>query len=177
MTTSAVSPPEPRLAPVQPGRPDATGHFGIFGGRFVPEALIAALDELTEAYEAMRADPAFVAEFAALQRDYTGRPSPITEVPKFAEHAGGARVLLKREDLNHTGSHKINNVLGQALLTKRIGKSRVIAETGAGQHGVATATAAALMGLSCTVYMGEEDTHRQALNVARMRLLAPRWSR
>jgi tryptophan synthase beta chain len=137
----------------------------------VPEALIAALDQLTEAYEAMRVDPAFLTEFDRLQRDYTGRPSPVTEVPKFAEHCGGARVLLKREDLNHTGSHKINNVLGQALLTKRIGKSRVIAETGAGQHGVATATAAALMGLSCTVYMGEEDTRRQALNVARMRLL------
>ncbi|WP_369137743.1 tryptophan synthase subunit beta [Modestobacter versicolor] len=151
--------------------PDATGHFGPYGGRFVPEALIAALDELTAAYEAMRVDPAFIEEFARLQRDYTGRPSPVTEVPKFAEHCGGARVLLKREDLNHTGSHKINNVLGQALLTKRIGKSRVIAETGAGQHGVATATAAALMGLSCTVYMGEEDTRRQALNVARMRLL------
>ena len=119
----------------------------------------------------MQVDPAFLDEFAALQRDYTGRPSPITEVRRFAEHAGGARVLLKREDLNHTGSHKINNVLGQALLTKRIGKSRVIAETGAGQHGVATATAAALMGLYCTVYMGEEDTRRQALNVARMRLL------
>ena len=119
----------------------------------------------------MRVDPAFLAEFDRLQRDYTGRPSPITEVARFAEHAGGARILLKREDLNHTGSHKINNVLGQALLTKRIGKTRVIAETGAGQHGVATATAAALMGLSCTVYMGEEDTRRQALNVARMRLL------
>ncbi|HEY8591067.1 MAG TPA: pyridoxal-phosphate dependent enzyme, partial [Naasia sp.] len=171
MTSSSVRPPGERLLPARPGWPDDTGHFGIFRGRFVPEALIAALDELTEAYEAMRLDPAFVAEFDRLQRDYTGRPSPITEVPRFAEHAGGARVLLKREDLNHTGSHKINNVLGQALLTKRIGKNRVIAETGAGQHGVATATAAALMGLSCTVYMGEEDTRRQALNVARMRLL------
>ena len=171
MTTSSVQPPGERLLPARPGWPDATGHFGIFGGRFVPEALIAALDELTEAYEAMRVDPAFLAEFDRLQRDYTGRPSPITEVQRFAEHAGGARILLKREDLNHTGSHKINNVLGQALLTKRIGKTRVIAETGAGQHGVATATAAALMGLSCTVYMGEEDTRRQALNVARMRLL------
>src|SRR5215208_4649301 len=171
MTTSSAQPPGERLLPARPGWPDATGHFGIFGGRFVPEALIAALDELTEAYEAMRVDPAFLAEFDRLQREYTGRPSPITEVEKFAEHAGGARILLKREDLNHTGSHKINNVLGQALLTKRIGKQRVIAETGAGQHGVATATAAALMGLSCTVYMGEEDTRRQALNVARMRLL------
>jgi tryptophan synthase beta chain len=171
MTTSAVHPPEERLEPAHPSWPDATGHFGVFGGRFVPEALIAALDELTEAYRAMRVDPAFIEEFAALQRDYTGRPSPITEVPRFAEHAGGARIWLKREDLNHTGSHKINNVLGQALLTRRIGKQRVIAETGAGQHGVATATAAALMGLSCTIYMGEEDTRRQALNVARMRLL------
>jgi tryptophan synthase beta chain len=151
--------------------PDLTGHFGPYGGRFVPEALVAALDELTEAFAAAQADPTFAAELSALLRDYTGRPSPITEAPRFAEHAGSARILLKREDLNHTGSHKINNVLGQALLTKRIGKPRVIAETGAGQHGVATATAAALMGLDCTVYMGEEDTRRQALNVARMRLL------
>jgi tryptophan synthase beta chain len=151
--------------------PDATGHFGQFGGRFVPEALIAAIDELTAAFHATRSDPAFGAELQRLHRDYTGRPSPLTDVAKFAEHAGGARVLLKREDLNHTGSHKINNVLGQALLTKRIGKKRVIAETGAGQHGVATATAAALMGLDCTVYMGEEDTRRQALNVVRMQLL------
>ncbi|MFP5373023.1 MAG: pyridoxal-phosphate dependent enzyme, partial [Actinomycetes bacterium] len=170
-TTSPLQLPAERVLPARPGWPDASGHFGVFGGRFVPEALIAALDELTEAYEAMRVDPAFLTEFDRLQRDYTGRPSPVTEVPKFAEHCGGARVLLKREDLNHTGSHKINNVLGQALLTRRIGKTRVIAETGAGQHGVATATAAALMGLSCTVYMGEEDTRRQALNVARMRLL------
>ena len=151
--------------------PDLTGHFGQYGGRFVPEALVAALDELTEAFAAAQADPAFAVELTRLLTDYTGRPSPITEVPRFAEHAGGARILLKREDLNHTGSHKINNVLGQALLTKRIGKPRVIAETGAGQHGVATATAAALMGLECVVYMGEEDTRRQALNVARMRLL------
>jgi len=151
--------------------PDSTGHFGRFGGRFVPEALIAAIEDLTKAFESSKTDPAFQAELTALLRDYTGRPSPITEVPKFAAHAGGARIFLKREDLNHTGSHKINNVLGQALLTQRIGKTRVIAETGAGQHGVATATAAALMGLECTVYMGEEDTRRQALNVARMRLL------
>jgi len=145
--------------------------FGDFGGRFVPEALMAALDELTDAYDKARVDPAFGDELARLARDYTGRPSIVTEVPRFAEHAGGASVWLKREDLNHSGSHKINNVLGQALLTKRIGKTRVIAETGAGQHGVATATAAALMGLECVVYMGEEDTERQALNVARMRLL------
>ncbi|MEV8337998.1 tryptophan synthase subunit beta [Leucobacter sp. NPDC077196] len=145
--------------------------FGEFGGRFMPESLIAAIDELTVAYAEAQADPAFRAELAELLLTYAGRPSPITEVPRFAEHAGGARVFLKREDLNHTGSHKINNVLGQALLTKRLGKTRVIAETGAGQHGVATATAAALFGLDCTVYMGEVDTERQALNVARMRLL------
>ena len=146
-------------------------YFGDFGGRFVPESLIAALDELGEAYDLAKLDPGFGAELAELGRSYTGRPSIITEVPRFAAHAGGARVILKREDVNHTGSHKINNVLGQALLTKRIGKTRVIAETGAGQHGVATATAAALFGLDCVIYMGEVDTERQALNVARMRLL------
>ncbi|MEF3403856.1 tryptophan synthase subunit beta [Agromyces sp. CCNWLW203] len=146
-------------------------YFGDFGGRFVPESLVAALDELGEAYDLAKLDPAFGDELAELGRSYTGRPSIITEVPRFAAHAGGARVILKREDLNHTGSHKINNVLGQALLTKRIGKTRVIAETGAGQHGVATATAAALFGLDCVIYMGEVDTERQALNVARMRLL------
>ncbi|MFV0434528.1 MAG: tryptophan synthase subunit beta [Leucobacter sp.] len=145
--------------------------FGDYGGRYMPESLIAAIDELTLAYEEAKADPLFRAELAELLHSYAGRPSPITEVPRFAEHAGGARVFLKREDLNHTGSHKINNVLGQALLTKRLGKTRVIAETGAGQHGVATATAAALFGLECTIYMGEVDTERQALNVARMRLL------
>jgi tryptophan synthase beta chain len=145
--------------------------FGDFGGRFMPESLIAAIDELTVAYQEAIADPAFQAELAALLHSYAGRPSPITEVPRFAEHAGGARIFLKREDLNHTGSHKINNVLGQALLTQRMGKPRVIAETGAGQHGVATATACALLGLECVVYMGEVDTERQALNVARMRLL------
>jgi tryptophan synthase beta chain len=146
-------------------------YFGEFGGRFVPESLIAALDELDAAYTAAKKDPSFAAELAELHKTYSGRPSIITEVPRFAQHAGGARIILKREDLNHTGSHKINNVLGQALLTKRIGKSRVIAETGAGQHGVATATAAALFGLECVVFMGEVDTERQALNVARMRLL------
>jgi tryptophan synthase beta chain len=151
---------------------EASGpYFGEFGGRFVPESLIATLDELTEAYELAKADPAFGAELDHLNRTYTGRPSIITEVPRFAEHAGGARIILKREDLNHTGSHKINNVLGQALLTRRVGKTRVIAETGAGQHGVATATAAALLGMDCVIYMGEVDTERQALNVARMRLL------
>ncbi len=155
----------------RPVVPDQSGHFGRYGGRFVPEALIAALDDLDAAFTAARHDEEFSSELARLLRDYTGRPSPLTDAPKFGAEAGGARILLKREDLNHTGSHKINNVLGQALLTKRIGKTRVIAETGAGQHGVATATAAALMGLDCTVYMGEEDTRRQALNVARMRLL------
>jgi tryptophan synthase beta chain len=146
-------------------------YFGEYGGRFVPESLIAALDELAAEYEKARVDPAFQAELAELHRTYTGRPSIITEVPRFATHAGGARVILKREDLNHTGSHKINNVLGQALVARRLGKTRLIAETGAGQHGVATATAAALFGMSCVVYMGEVDTERQALNVARMRLL------
>ena len=151
--------------------PDDTGHFGRWGGRYMPEALIAAVDEVAAEYEKARHDPAFLAELDRLQRDYAGRPSPVTDARRLSEHAGGARILLKREDLNHTGSHKINNVLGQALLTKRMGKTRVIAETGAGQHGVATATAAALMGLECMVYMGEVDTERQALNVARMRLL------
>ena len=150
---------------------DVLGHFGQYGGRFVPEALIAALDELEAAHNAAKIDPEFQAELAELHRTYTGRPSIITEAKRFAEHAGGARILLKREDLNHTGSHKINNVLGQALLTKKMGKKRIIAETGAGQHGVAAATAAALMGLECVVYMGEEDTRRQSLNVARMKLL------
>ncbi|MDT7562186.1 MAG: tryptophan synthase beta chain [Pseudonocardiales bacterium] len=154
--------------------PDEGGHFGRYGGRFVPEALIAALDELAAFYEKARVDPEFLTELDRLQRDYAGRPSPLSDAPKLSEHAGGARLLLKREDLNHTGSHKINNVLGQALLAKRMGKTRVIAETGAGQHGVATATAAALLGLDCVVYMGEVDTQRQALNVARMRLLGAR---
>ena len=150
---------------------DVLGHFGQYGGRFVPEALIGAHDELEAAHNAAKTDPVFQAELAELHRTYTGRPSIITEAKRFSEHAGGARILLKREDLNHTGSHKINNVLGQALLTKKMGKKRIIAETGAGQHGVASATAAALMGLECVVYMGEEDTRRQALNVARMKLL------
>jgi tryptophan synthase beta chain len=151
--------------------PDLAGHFGAYGGRFVPEALVAALDELTAAYDAARHDPAFQAELDRLLTTYAGRPTPLTDARRLTEHAGGARILLKREDLAHTGSHKINNVLGQVLLTKRMGKPRVIAETGAGQHGVATATGCALLGLECVVYMGEEDTRRQALNVARMRLL------
>ena len=146
-------------------------YFGEFGGRFLPEALMAALDDLTEAWERLKVDPEFRSELDHLHRTYSGRPSIITEVPKFSKHAGDARIILKREDLNHTGSHKINNVLGQALLTKAVGKTRVIAETGAGQHGVATATAAALLGLECVIYMGAEDVRRQALNVARMELL------
>ena len=155
--------------------PDGEGHFtanGIgYGGRFAPEALTAALDELTAAYQQASSDPSFRDELGALLKDYAGRPTLLTEVKRFGRQAGGATVLLKREDLTHTGSHKINNVLGQVLLAKRMGKTRVIAETGAGQHGVATATAAALLDLDCAVYMGEEDTHRQALNVSRMRML------
>lgn len=151
--------------------PDAGGHFGKFGGRFVPEALVAALDELTAAHQSALVDPVFQAELLHLHATYVGRPSILTEALRFGAECGGARIILKREDLNHTGSHKINNVIGQALLTKRMGKKRIIAETGAGQHGVAAATAAALMGLECVVYMGEEDMRRQALNVARMRLL------
>ncbi|MDR8018507.1 tryptophan synthase subunit beta [Nesterenkonia aerolata] len=151
---------------------DATGpYFGRFGGRWMPESLVAALDELEEAFLAARGDESFEAEYRRLCRDYTGRPSILTEVPRFAGEFGAARMFLKREDLNHTGSHKINNVLGQALIAKRMGKTRLIAETGAGQHGVATATAAALMGMECVIYMGAEDTRRQALNVARMNLL------
>ncbi|GGO12433.1 tryptophan synthase beta chain [Microbispora bryophytorum] len=151
--------------------PDVHGKFGRFGGRYVPEALIPALDEVAAEYEKAKTDLDFLREFDHLLRTYAGRPTTLTEVPRFAEHAGGARIVLKREDLTHTGAHKINNVLGQALLTKRLGKRRVIAETGAGQHGVATATAAALMGLECVIYMGAVDCERQALNVARMKLL------
>lgn len=151
--------------------PDGSGHFGVFGGAFTPEALHCALTQLEEEFARAKDDPKFVAELTRLQRDYSGRPTPITDATNFSTHCGNARILLKREDLNHTGAHKINNVLGQALLTKRMGKTRVIAETGAGQHGVATATAAALLGLECRVYMGELDTQRQALNVARMQLL------
>jgi tryptophan synthase beta chain len=180
----AVSWPAGQGSPAGPGRPadaagpgslpavpDVAGHFGPYGGRLAPEALMSALDELTAAYIAARADPGFQASLAALLRDYAGRPTLLTEVPRFAAEAGGCRVFLKREDLTHTGSHKINNVLGQVLLASRMGKTRVIAETGAGQHGVATATACALLGLDCVVYMGEEDTRRQSLNVARMRML------
>ncbi len=150
--------------------PDATGHFGRYGGRFVPEALIAALDELDAAYRHALADEAFQAEFHRLLRDYANCPSLLYRADRLSARVG-ATILLKREDLNHTGAHKVRNVLGQALLTKQMGKPRVIAETGAGQHGVASATAAALLDLECVVYMGEEDTRRQALNVARMRML------
>lgn len=151
--------------------PDARGHFGVFGGRYVPEALMAVIEEVTAAYEKARTDQTFLDELDRLQTHYAGRPSPMYEAERLSAHAGGARIFLKREDLNHTGSHKINNVLGQALLARQMGKTRVIAETGAGQHGVATATACALLGLECVVYMGAVDTARQALNVARMRLL------
>ncbi|GAB2897269.1 tryptophan synthase subunit beta [Neomicrococcus lactis] len=151
---------------------DAPGpYFGAYGGRWMPESLIAALDQLEDTFEKAKADPEFLAEVADLNRNYANRPSLLTEAKRFSELAGGVRIFLKREDLNHTGSHKINNVLGQALLAKRMGKTRLIAETGAGQHGVASATAAALMGMECVVYMGAEDTRRQALNVARMELL------
>ena len=150
--------------------PDATGHFGRFGGRFMPEALIAPLDELEQAWHQAMADKTFTAELDRMRRDYAGLPSLLYEATRLSAEAG-ARILLKREDLNHTGAHKIRNVLGQALLTKRMGKTRVIAETGAGQHGVATATACAYLDLSCVVYMGEVDIERQALNVARMRML------
>ena len=149
---------------------DEIGFFGDFGGRFMPEALVAALDELTVAWQEAMADPGFVEEFAAIQREYAGTPSGLYLAERLSAKVG-ARILLKREDLNHTGAHKIRNVLGQALLTRRMGKTRVIAETGAGQHGVASATAAAYFGLDCTVYMGSVDTRRQALNVARMQLL------
>ncbi|MDT5012374.1 MAG: tryptophan synthase beta chain, partial [Mycobacterium sp.] len=151
--------------------PDARGHFGVYGGRYVPEALMAVIEEVTAAYEKARADQEFLDTLDRLQTHYSGRPSPLYEALRLSEHAGGARIFLKREDLNHTGSHKINNVLGQALLAQQMGKTRVIAETGAGQHGVATATVCALLGLDCVIYMGEVDTSRQALNVARMRLL------
>src|SRR5690349_24214363 len=151
-----------------------SGRFGRFGGRFVPETLMAALDELTLAWEEANADPAFHEELDALLRDYAGRATPLYRAERLGEAAGGAEVWLKREDLNHTGAHKINNTLGQVLLAKRMGKTRVIAETGAGQHGVATATVCALFGLDCVVYMGEEDARRQALNVYRMELLGAR---
>jgi tryptophan synthase beta chain len=151
--------------------PEITSRFGPYGGRYVPETLIAALDELRDAFAQAKADPAFEAELEGLLRDYAGRPSPLTLAQRLGEELGGVSVYLKREDLNHTGAHKINNTLGQALLARRMGKRRLIAETGAGQHGVATATVAALFGLECCIYMGERDMERQALNVFRMELM------
>ena len=151
--------------------PDDRGRFGRFGGRYVPETLVPALEELAAAYAAARADASFQAELDILLRDFVGRATPMTEAPRLTAHAGGARIVLKREDLAHTGAHKINNPMGQALLAKRMGKKRIIAETGAGQHGVATATACAHFGLPCEIYMGSEDIRRQSLNVFRMRLM------
>ncbi|HEY6231265.1 MAG TPA: tryptophan synthase subunit beta [Pyrinomonadaceae bacterium] len=152
-------------------QPDELGHWGSYGGRFVPETLMAPLEELTDAYVAARDDFAFQSELAALLHDYAGRPTSLFHAARLTEHAGGAKIYLKREDLLHTGAHKINNTLGQVLLARRMGKRRIIAETGAGQHGVATATVCALFGLECVVYMGAEDMRRQALNVYRMHLL------
>jgi tryptophan synthase beta chain len=173
--SDTAQPPLPRASAgvAEPSRhdPDARGHFGAYGGRYVAEALMAVIEEVTAAYDKVRNDREFLDTLDKLQTHYTGRPSPLYEAERLSAHAGGARIFLKREDLNHTGSHKINNVLGQALLARRMGKTRVIAETGAGQHGVATATACALLGLECVIYMGAVDTRRQALNVARMRLL------
>src|SRR5437773_8905607 len=154
-----------------PSVPDVQGRFGPFGGRFVPETLMHALRQLSEQYAQAREDPEFQKQFHYYLKQYVGRPSPLYFAERLTREAGGARIFLKREDLNHTGAHKINNCIGQALLTQRMGKPRVIAETGAGQHGVATATAAALFGLTCQVYMGEEDVRRQQLNVFRMKLM------
>src|ERR1700710_1333990 len=159
-----------QASPAVPAAPGPDGTFGRFGGRMMPEALMAALDELTVAWRDAMRDSDFTAEFQRMLREYAGVPSLLYDATKLSREAG-ARILLKREDLNHTGAHKVRNVLGQALITQRMGKKRVIAETGAGQHGVATATAAALFGLECVIYMGEVDTERQALNVARMRML------
>ncbi|MBA7486761.1 Tryptophan synthase beta chain [subsurface metagenome] len=151
--------------------PDNRGYFGNYGGRFLPETLMPALEELTAAYEGAKADAAFWTEFESLSHDYSGRPTPLYLAEQLSSHCGGARILLKREDLAHTGAHKINNALGQGLLARRMGKRRIIAETGAGQHGVATAAVCAMLGLECIVYMGEEDMHRQSLNVFRMKLM------
>jgi len=151
--------------------PDERGYFGDYGGRFVPETLMSVLDELTAAYKEAKADAAFWSGFEALSRDYSGRPTPLYLAERLGEHCGGAQIFLKREDLAHTGAHKINNALGQGLLARRMGKRRIIAETGAGQHGVATAAVCAMLGLECIIYMGEEDMRRQALNVFRMKLM------
>ncbi len=164
---STATADSPRISQV----PDARGRFGPYGGRFVPETLMFALEQLDQAYQSARSDPAFHAELTRLFNDYVGRPSRLYFAERLTREAGGARIYLKREDLNHTGAHKINNALGQAILTRRMGKSRVIAETGAGMHGVATATAAALFGMTCRVYMGSEDVRRQELNVFRMRAM------
>src|SRR6201995_2043843 len=165
--------PRSSAAIVEPSRhePDERGHFGPYGGRYVAEALMAVIEEVTAAYEKERVNQDFLDTLDKLQANYAGRPSPLYEATRLSEHAGSARIFLKREDLNHTVSHKTNNVLGQGLLAKRMGKTRVIAETGAGQHGVATATACALFGLECIVYMGEEDIRRQKLNVFNMKTL------
>jgi len=154
-----------------PTLPDASGHFGPYGGRYVPETLVALLEDLEAAYKAAKADPAFQAELDQYWREFVGRPTPLYFAQRLTEKLGGAKIYLKREDLAHTGAHKINNTMGQILLARRMGKTRIIAETGAGQHGVATATVAAMFGLTCEIYMGEEDMARQALNVFRMRLL------
>src|SRR5215510_4316202 len=159
------------MAQQQMALPDERGYFGKYGGRFVPETLIPALDELIAAYTHYKSDPEFQAELANLQRTYVGRPTPISYARRLTEHLGGAQIYLKREDLAHSGAHKINNALGQALLARRMGKHRIVAETGAGQHGVATATVCALLGMKCRVYMGTDDMARQELNVFRMRLL------
>ncbi|WML25967.1 tryptophan synthase subunit beta [Neobacillus sp. OS1-33] len=154
--------------------PNESGHFGIFGGRFVPETLMKAVIELSEAYESAKKDPSFQAEIGQLLKNYVGRETPLYYAENLTRHAGGAKIFLKREDLNHTGAHKINNAIGQALLAVRMGKKKIVAETGAGQHGVATATVCALLNLDCIVFMGEEDIKRQALNVFRMELLGAR---
>ena len=151
--------------------PDASGHFGVYGGRYVPETLVAPLEELAAEFEKAQKDPAFQHELLEMRRDFTGRPTPLYFAERITEHCGGAKIYLKREDLLHTGAHKINNALGQVILARRMGKKRIIAETGAGQHGVATATMAARYGMECIIYMGEEDMRRQSINVTRMRLL------
>jgi tryptophan synthase beta chain len=162
---------ETQRSTITRSEPDERGHWGRFGGRYVPETLVAPLDELTREFTHARADANFWSELEQLRRDYCGRPTPLSHAKRLSKHAGGAKIFLKREDLAHTGSHKINNAIGQVLLARRMGKQRVIAETGAGQHGVATATVAALFGLPCMIYMGAEDVRRQELNVFRMRLL------
>ena len=172
---AAASVPEPTSGTIDYNQwPDARGHFGRYGGAFVSETLIAPLEELTHAYETFKRDPEFIAELDRDLAHYVGRPSPIYHAERLSQHMGGAQILLKREDLNHTGAHKINNTVGQALLAKRMGKGRIIAETGAGQHGVASATVAARLGLECVVYMGAIDIERQAINVFRMKLLGAR---